>query len=625
MRRHSRWLAASWLLAAAGCAAAAGAAVVQSHRVDIDVDPRGTVHERVSWQVRIDSARDLERWSPFVIPLDENRRLVRVAASIQPPSGETIAIGRKRRDRTGVTGESVLHASQEAELLDFAGAPDGSVLHVDYEVEERPWFPSGVLELGGEDAVSGLDVEIRAPGLRVRLTQRSEGLTLEQGEGHVHLQGSVAALPPLERAPAARGPVLRYAWSGTPAGVGATAGTDWRAIGAWYRDLVAAVPQHQPAVVQLAQQLTAGATDRRQAIETLVGFVRDQVRYVAVEVGLGGYVPSAPAETLARRWGDCKDKALLLTNLLGAIGVDARVALVRGSLESTVDPDFAAPDAFNHVIVAVSASALAVPAEAPVAAGWLFVDATQTGGGDVTWLSPFVAGQHALLVGPEGGELVTLPIDPRAEREALVVDLTVARDGSAAGSVTLELHGEEADRLAHARGGERTAAVFTEGHRRLAEVLPGALLDDLEVSTARQGPPLARVTSKVRLPGILSGTDAEPFLRLPGPTAMPPLRLVEGRSEPLVLRANAVDAEWRLQLPWPDCTLQGDTANPPPAEGVLGSFRQQASLDGGTLRVVRHAELRARLATTADLPALGELAATEHRALLRRVRLRCGG
>ena len=625
MRRPSRSLVASLFAIAALGASTARAAVVQLHRVTVDVDAHGVVHERVSWQVRIDGAKDLERWSPFPIPLDENRKLVNLEASAQPPQGKPIEVDRKRRDRTGVTGESILHASQEAELVDFAGAPDGSVLRLDYEIEERPWFPSGLLELGGEDPVVALDVEVHAPGLRARLTEKPDGLVMEQSADRVHVRGGLPSLPALEGATELRGPVLRWAWAGTPAGVATPAGSDWRAIGAWYRDLVGSVPQRQPAVTQLAEQLTAGTSGKRQAIEKLVAFVRDQVRYVAVEVGIGGFRPSAPADTLARRWGDCKDKALLLVDLLAAAGVDARLALVRGSTAGMVDPDFAAPDEFNHVIVAVPANALEVPAGAPVAGGRLFVDATQIGGGDVGWLSPFVAGQRALLVDPQGGELVTLPLLPQAERQSLVVDVAVASDGAASGGVTLELHGEDAFRLAHARGGERNAAVLAAGRQRLAELLPAALLDDVKVWTSEQGPPTARVTSVLRLPGVFGGTTAEPALLLPGATAMPALRLLDDRKEPLVLRPAAIDAEWTLKLPWASCALDGDAASPPKVDGPLGSFAQQASLSAGTLRVVRHAELRARVAATSELPALTELTAAEHRALLRRVRLRCAG
>src|SRR2546425_8998451 len=44
--------------------------------------------------------------------------------------------------------------------------------------------------------------------------------------------------------------------------------------------------------------------------------VRDRVRYVAVELGLAGYQPRPSGETLAKLYGDCKDKATLLQSAL---------------------------------------------------------------------------------------------------------------------------------------------------------------------------------------------------------------------------------------------------------------------------------------------------------------------
>jgi len=82
-------------------------------------------------------------------------------------------------------------------------------------------------------------------------------------------------------------------------------------------------------------------------------FVQDDIRYTGIEVGAGAYRPTQPNEVLARRYGDCKDKTLLLITVLRALGVQAWPALVHSSVGEGVRSRQPSPGAFNHVIAKV--------------------------------------------------------------------------------------------------------------------------------------------------------------------------------------------------------------------------------------------------------------------------------
>lgn len=86
-------------------------------------------------------------------------------------------------------------------------------------------------------------------------------------------------------------------------------------------------------------------------------FVQEQVRYLGIESGIGSHRPTAPSEVLRRRFGDCKDKALLLSTLLRLSGIEAAPALVSSSLRATVSERLPAPGDFDHVIVQVTQGA----------------------------------------------------------------------------------------------------------------------------------------------------------------------------------------------------------------------------------------------------------------------------
>ena len=81
--------------------------------------------------------------------------------------------------------------------------------------------------------------------------------------------------------------------------------------------------QVTPDLVQLAQSLTAGLTDERSKVNALYQWVSQNIRYVSVAIGNGGWVPHPAAQGLEHRYGDCKDHAVLMQALLLAVGIQA--------------------------------------------------------------------------------------------------------------------------------------------------------------------------------------------------------------------------------------------------------------------------------------------------------------
>ena len=70
----------------------------------------------------------------------------------------------------------------------------------------------------------------------------------------------------------------------------------------------------------------------------------------------GGYTPRAASESLARNYGDCKDKATLMRALLKAVGIDAYLTTISADDRTYVRPEWASPFQFNHAIIAVKVS-----------------------------------------------------------------------------------------------------------------------------------------------------------------------------------------------------------------------------------------------------------------------------
>ncbi len=572
----------------------------------------------------------------------------------------------------------------------FPQAPVGAVLGLDYDLAERPWFPAGWVVLGAhEAAVSHLRVRVHGGGATWRwsILGPTAGLQVSESPGEVLITAADLPRPAdLEHAPdeIRDGPVLRYGWHG-PA--------TWAEVGRWYDDISRGLARGREEVRQAAHHILAGGASgggvsaagaagngspgrgasgdqvsgaavagdavsaddrrRRRQVEDLLAFVRREVRYVAVEVGVGGYRPAAAHETLARRWGDCKGKVELLLGLLAEAGIEAYPVLVQAAPRGRIDPEFPTPGLFDHMIAALPAAGLATGPDDPVAGGLLFVDPTQSRGG-IGWLHPSDQDQWALVLRGERSALVRTPLRPRLEGSSLILDLEVRPDGVAAGRLRLELRGGSASAQADRLDSERPETTAAEAHRLIGALLPGATAKAPRWLVDRDADvPAATLTAAVALPALvalgqdgaaaaagtagitgitgITGTaggqaaSADPVspaplrsLALAGPAATPSPGLLHDRSAPVVLRPHVASVTWDLALPEGWCPPQADSSG---VDNAAGSFHQSLTCAGGRLIVDRRTELRQRWVDPAQLPALAELALAEHRAAARRLRL----
>ncbi len=103
---------------------------------------------------------------------------------------------------------------------------------------------------------------------------------------------------------------------------------DWGAFRTWYGDAVQGFTDPDAQVRELAAKLTRGKASRDDKLRALFNFVADDIRYVNYVSG-EWWLPNRPQQLLARREGDCDDKALLLITLLKAAGIQAQEVMVQ--------------------------------------------------------------------------------------------------------------------------------------------------------------------------------------------------------------------------------------------------------------------------------------------------------
>ncbi len=123
----------------------------------------------------------------------------------------------------------------------------------------------------------------------------------------------------------------------------------WADFSRSYAALVAPKTEVTPSVQALADEVTAGVSERREQAQRLYDWVSGHVRWVAIWLGNGGYMPHTAEEVLANGYGDCKDQVVLLMALLRAKGIPAEPVLVNLGPSYTLSKP-ATYTAFNHVI-----------------------------------------------------------------------------------------------------------------------------------------------------------------------------------------------------------------------------------------------------------------------------------
>lgn len=200
--------------------------------------------------------------------------------------------------------------------------------------------------------------------------------------------------------------------------------------GTWSKVVNWALPLYQiseaelEALQRLGGEHVAGDTEDAR-IANALRFVQDDVRYLGFMGGLGGYQPNPPATVLDRRYGDCKDKAILLVGLLRSAGVEAYPMLVNTVGEQAVLRALPSPVAFDHCITAVRRGT-----------DWQFVDPTLSyQGGDLDHLANLPYGTGLIIA----DDVVALETIPDPEVPGLVIDVQLdLRDTTRVVTMTIE-------------------------------------------------------------------------------------------------------------------------------------------------------------------------------------------
>ncbi|KAH0436746.1 hypothetical protein A8H39_07400 [Paraburkholderia fungorum] len=312
---------------------------------------------------------------------------------------------------------------------------------------------------------------------------------------------------------------------------------DFANFAARYRGPAADPTMSDPAIIRLAQGLTAQASDARAKARILYDWMRLNIRYVALFLGETAAIPHKAVDILRNRYGDCKDHVALYSALLAAVGIRSEAVLLNlGPYYSLPSVPGYGSSAINHAIIWIPDLSL-------------FADTT-AGGVSFGYLPPSVMDRPVLLV--DEGVLARTPATQLRERTARL-QIDVDEQGAASYAYRVEDSGYTAElernlfRRATRQGTQQIAA-----NRLLQTGLHGTAHLQTSDVAATDGPFSTSMQGRV-----------EHFVWTDGTTAVPALTSLSGgmagqvqawlaqpsRTQPWACLGGTFDETLELTLP----------------------------------------------------------------------------
>lgn len=207
--------------------------------------------------------------------------------------------------------------------------------------------------------------------------------------------------------------------------------SSWKSYGKWYYDLTGSNNTLSAEEQVFYKDLVKDKTTVLEKAKEIYRYMQQNMRYVSIQLGIGGLKPFPASFVNNKKYGDCKALSTYMQAALSAVGIKSYVALTNG--DTPVWPIFNdfPMEAFNHEI-------LCIPLEKDSI--WLECTSSNT---DFGILGAFTENHQSLLITENGGELTRAP---RAQKDENIKTskniINLNEDGSAFIKSSFENTGE---------------------------------------------------------------------------------------------------------------------------------------------------------------------------------------
>ena len=135
---------------------------------------------------------------------------------------------------------------------------------------------------------------------------------------------------------------------------GGTTGSQrtWKDIGLWLYGLQEGAQDLPDEAVAKFREMTKDCKTPEEKVAVLYRYLRENTRYVSIQLGIGGLKPFPASTVYKSGFGDCKALSNFLRAALAAVGVESDYYAVSTS-HATLFPGYVSIGQMNHVMLAV--------------------------------------------------------------------------------------------------------------------------------------------------------------------------------------------------------------------------------------------------------------------------------
>jgi Domain of Unknown Function with PDB structure (DUF3857)/Transglutaminase-like superfamily len=469
-------------------------AVVLLDELETTAQANGEIDTRHRFAYKLLRPEARDQYGFALVQFDNETKVKSFKAWTITKDGHELSLSEKDAIETALSGDA-LFSDNRAKVLRFAEANPGNVVGYEYVQKSRPFVFENDWEF--QDKIPVLHARFLLdlpPGWEFTSSWFNYPEQKPQVSGSNHYLWELRDIPAMAKEPEMPPWNTIAGWVGVkyfpsdPSQRPKTTGA-WKDIGQWYSTLTAPSRVASPQIKQKVAELTSGLSDPLARIRALTDYMQRQVRYVAIEVGIGGFQPHPAADVFSHQYGDCKDKVTLLSSMLQEIGIESYYVIV-DSDRGVVRAEYPSLH-FDHVILAIqlppdaSQGGLYAIVKDPKLGSLLIFDPTDpyVPLGYLPWQ---LQTSYALLVAPDGGTLIQMPLLPPSTNRLLRTGkFTITAEGGLTADVQeLEWGGpasEEREQFLSAQPSRR-AEIFDGflGQFLANFTLLGASLENLE-------------------------------------------------------------------------------------------------------------------------------------------------
>jgi hypothetical protein len=449
----------------------------------LNVQPNGKIKsiERRAYKILRPAGRDR---GMVLAHFDSETRITGLRGWCIPAQGKDYEVKDKDVVETALFGVSngELASDVRTKILKIPAPDPGNIIGFEIEHEDRPYILQDEWGFQRTDPVREARYTLQLPpGWEYKAVFVNHPEVQAASTGNNQWQwilNNLEAIRPEDDMPPWRAIAGQMIVSFFPPGGGQTRGFDnWNDMALWEAGLIRGRRESSPEIKQKVGELTSSATSMVGKMRALGKFVQEDIRYVAIELGIGGWQPHAANEIFSHHFGDCKDKATLMSTMLKEIGVDSYYVIVNTD-RGAVNANTPAVNWFNHVILAIKLpegtndADLKAVFQHNTLGKLLIFDPTD----DLTpfgYLRGALQSNYGLLVSDAGGELIALPrLGAALNGTRRTAKLTLTPSGTLTGNVTELRLG---DRAAYQRYALRSVATDKDRIKPIENLLTDSL------------------------------------------------------------------------------------------------------------------------------------------------------